>query len=398
MPAGEFDLILRKAWVIDPSQDLDAVLDVAIEAGRIAQLGKDLPANDGCGEEDLTGLYMCPGLVDLHGHWYEGSAFGLDPDLCLNHGTSTVVDAGTTGFINYAEFRKRIGTARIKVLAFLNIAGAGIPTPLSGELQDLRLARVEDAAETIASDPDTIVGVKVRLGSMMSGCNSAEALNRALKAAAGARLPVMVHISKGARTPETLGRLRPGDIVTHCYQGRGDGIMLDGALLRETCEARANGVIFDVGHGCGSFCWETAQKAFEHHFYPDTISTDLHRYSIENYAGDMPTTMSKFLHLGMSLRDVIAKVTCVPATVMRREHLIGSLRPGRLADIFVFKLEEGEFRLEDTHMRTRLADRRIVPKLLVREGRRIRPGEQRYSLRKYYASDGEVFRSLEESA
>jgi dihydroorotase len=174
--------------------------------------------------------------------------------------------------------------------------------------------------------------------------------------------------------------------------------MLDGALLTETHAARANGVIFDVGHGCGSFCWETARKAFEHHFYPDTISTDLHRYSIERYAGDMPTTMSKFLHLGMPLRDVIAKVTCVPARVMRREHLMGSLRPGRRADILVFALEEGEFHLEDTHMRTRIADRRIVPKFLVQDGQRIRPGEQPYLLRRYYASDIEVFRSLEESA
>ena len=126
MPSGESDLILRKARVIDPSQDLDEIVDVAVEAGRIAQIGKDLPASNGCAEEDLTGLYMCPGLVDLHGHWYEGSAFGIDPDLCLNHGTGTVVDAGTTGFINYAEFRKRISAARIQVLALLNIAGAGI--------------------------------------------------------------------------------------------------------------------------------------------------------------------------------------------------------------------------------------------------------------------------------
>jgi dihydroorotase len=397
MPMDAFDLILRSARVIDPLQDVDAVLDVGIRDGRIAAIARDLPASPECAEEDLSSLYVCPGLVDLHGHWYEGSAFGIDPDLCLNHGASTVVDAGTTGFINYAEFKRRISDARIRVLAFLNIAGNGIPSPLSGELEDLRLARVEDAADVIASDPEMIVGVKVRLGFQTSGCNGEEALRLAMHVAVGARLPIMVHISRGSPTEHVLKALRPGDIVTHCFQGRGDGILHNGSLSNATSEARARGVIFDVGHGCGSFCWETARKAFEQYFYPDTISTDLHRYSIE--AGDdMPAMMSKFLHLGMPLSDIVAKVTCAPAAAIAREQYAGALRPGHPADVFAFAIEEGEFPLQDTHGRTRIVERRVVPKLLLHGGVAIRPGDQPYSLRPFHRSDIEVFRGLKESA
>jgi dihydroorotase len=373
-------------------------MDIAIRNGVIAEIAPQLSPIEGVQEEDVSGCCLCPGLVDLHGHWYEGSAFGIDPDLCLNHGVCTVVDAGTSGFINYADFRRRNRSARIGVLTFLNIAGAGIPSPLSGELQDLRLARIDDAVETIASDIDQIVGVKVRLGNMMSGNNGIEPLCRALDAASRCSLPVMVHVSTGAPTREVLRRLRPGDILTHCFQGRGDGILLDGVLLPEVGHARANGVVFDVGHGCGSFCWNTARRAFEHHFYPDTISTDLHRYSIERFAGDLPTTMSKFLHLGMPLGDVVAKTTSAPAAVLGRQDQIGSLRPGRAADLFAFSLEEGEFPFQDTHLRTEIARIRIAPRFAIRKGNLIRAGEQPYSLRKFHPSDAEIFHHIEQSA
>jgi dihydroorotase len=393
-----YDIVLRNAHVIDPSQDLSQVLDIGVSDGRIAGLG-NLDPSPGAAEYDLRGKYLCPGLVDLHGHWYEGSLFGIDPDVCLNHGVTTVVDAGTSGFVNYHEFRKHgIESARIRVLAFLNIGAVGILTPFVGELQDLRYARPREAAEVLERESRTLLGVKIRIGANMTGENGIEALGRALEAAAPAGLPLMVHISKGAETPRILNKLRPRDILTHCFQGRGDGLLNVDRLVPEALAARARGVVFDVGHGCGSFSWDTARKAFEHHFYPDTISTDLHRFSIERWCIDMPTTMSKFLCLGMPLEDVILKTTWAPAMAIGKEKEIGTLRPGAAADIFVFDFDEGEFPLQDTHLKVVVASRVIRPRLTFKDGQPIEPGSYRACLRTLQACDSDVFTGIEESA
>jgi len=393
-----YDTILRTGHVIDPSQNLNRVADIAICNGRIAAVG-DLGPAAGAAEIDLRGKYVCPGIVDLHGHWYSGSLFGIDPDVCLNHGVTTVIDAGTSGFVNYQEFRKHtIEKARIRVLAFLNIGALGIPTPFVGELQDLRYAAAGEASEMLLRDPATLLGIKIRLGSNMSGENGAEVLTRGIAAAERARLPVMVHISKGAETPRVLKKLRPRDIITHCFQGRGDGLVRDGRLLPEAVSARDAGVIFDVGHGCGSFSWDTAKRAFEHHFYPDTISTDLHRFSIERWCFNMPTTMAKFLHLGMSLEDVVLKTTWAPAKAIGHDREIGSLRVGAIADIFAFTVEEGEFPLEDTHLKVAVGSRMIEPFLTLKDGRPIEPGSYRACLRPLQSCDLEVFQRIEETA
>lgn len=392
------DIVLRNAHVIDPSQGISKVLDVEIRGGRIVSLGS-VENDPHVSQLDLHGKYLCPGLVDLHGHWYEGSLFGIDPDICLNHGVTTAVDAGTTGFVNYNDFRKHcIARARIRVLAFLNIAAVGIPTPFIGELQDLRYAMPREAAELLAQETETLIGVKIRLGESTSGANGAAALGLALEAAVASRLPLMVHISKGSDTVETLKRLRPGDIITHCFEGRGDGLVANGRMLPEAVEARAGGVVFDVGHGCGSFSWETAKKAFEHHFYPDTISTDLHRFSIERYCFDMPTTMSKFLHLGMTLEEVILKTTHTPAKAIGRADEIGTLRPGAEADMLAFTVEEGEFPLQDTHLQVALASRMIRPFMTFKAGEPILPRDARNGLRSLQSCDMDVFRRVEETA
>jgi dihydroorotase len=169
-------------------------------------------------------------------------------------------------------------------------------------------------------------------------------------------------------------------------------------MLPEAIEARRCGVVFDVGHGCGSFCWETAKRAFEQHFHPDTISTDLHRFSIERWCFDMPTTMSKFLHLGMSLEDVILKTTYAPAKVIGREHEIGTLRPGAAADMLAFTAEEGEFPLEDTHLRVAVARRMIRPYMTIKAGEPLLPGDAQECLRSLHTCDLDVFRRIEETA
>lgn len=390
----DYDVLLRGAHVIDPSQGINGMLDVAVRDGAVAELGKSLNAGNGTIVRDLSGSYLCPGLIDLHGHWYEGSAYGVNPDLCLRRGTTTVVDAGTTGFINFPDFRQHcLSTSQIRVLAFVNIAACGIPVPFAGELDDLRYSRPRETVAILEENMDVTVGIKIR---MREGHNP-NALGHALEAACECHRPLMVHISPGADTPEILRRLRAGDILTHCFEGRGDGILVNGRLLPEAAQARKEGVMFDVGHGCGSFSWETARKAFEYEFYPDTISTDLHRYSIERWAFDMPTTMTKFLHLGMPLEDVILKTTWIPAKVMGREGEIGTLRVGTAADLFVFAIEEGEYPLEDTHFRIETAQQRIKPLFVMKAGEIVEAHPRFDELRRLREYDLDVFRYLEQS-
>jgi dihydroorotase len=393
-----YSLVLRNGHVICPSQNLNRVTDVAVQDGRVAAIGDGLAP--GLDEKDLRNKYVCPGLIDLHGHWWEGSSWGIDPDICLNHGVTTAVDAGTTGFISFPAFRRmQVSAATVRVLAFVNISAIGIPTTLVGELEDIRFARPLETSRVIEANRDLCVGVKIREGTM-AGRHGTEAMDKALEAANSTGLRVMVHITKGADTRQILARLRPGDIVTHCFQGRGDGILSSDhhRLLPEVVDARKRGVQFDVGHGAGAFSWDVARRAFEYFFYPDTISTDLHRFSIARWAFDMPSVMSKFLHMGMPLEDVILKSTWAPAKAIGYGDRLVTLKPGAAADVFVFEMEEGSFALEDTHLRTELASRRIRPFLTVKAGRVIEPGSYPVRLRELEECDRDVFRFVEETA
>ena len=395
-----YDLILRNGHVIDPSQNIDGPAEIAIQNGIITEIKKSFSVSPEIPTIDLTGKYICPGLIDLHGHWYEGSSYGIDPNGCLNDGVTTVIDAGTTGFVNFQHFRRHtIDSAKIEVLAFIHIGGIGIPTTLLGELEDLRYARPRETSQVINNHRDVALGVKIREG-IMSGKHGLEALDYAVMASQKSDLPLMVHISQGAETPKILDRLKAGDIVTHCFQGRGDGILTQpsGPLLTNVTEARKRGVFFDVGHGCGSFCWETARRSFEYHFYPDTISTDLHRFSVDRFTKNLPTTLSKFLHLGMSLKDVISKSTWIPAQAIGRSHQLGTLKTNTIADIFAFEIEEGEFKFEDTHMRTEIGKYRIKPLLVLKAGEVIYSGQIEVRLRELFDCDKEYYQRIEGSA
>lgn len=396
MQSERYDLLLAGGHVIDPSQGIDGIADVAIAEGKIAAIGAGLGPGTAAEYHDLKGRYVCPGLIDLHGHWFEGSSFGVDPHICLNTGVTTAVDAGTTGFVNFPEFRRNsIDRADVQVLAFVHIGCLGIPTTIVGELEDLRYARPIETASILEKNRDVTLGVKLRAGDM-TAAHGTEALDAAISAAEVAETPLMVHISSGADTRGILDRLRPGDILTHCFQGRGDGI-LDRAgklLLEETLEARKRGVLFDVGHGCGSFSWEVAQRAFEHAFFPDTISTDLHRFGVGGPVYDLPTTLSKFLCLGMSLRDVVLKSTWGPARSIGREEDLGTLRPGTTADVFVFEIQDADVEFFDTHLVSRKGERKVVPSLTIKSGRIIRPGAYAIRLRDLEQCDGEYYERL----
>ncbi len=287
---------------------------------------------------DVTGLLVLPGLVDLHGHWYDGSPYGLDPIANLRGGVTTAVDAGTAGFSNFGSFRRHtIETAPVRVLAFVHVAAAGLVTTVVGELQDIRYARPREAAAIALEHRDVVVGIKVRLGSEACGDNVAAALDAALEAADLAGVRLMAHIAEGADVRTALRRLRPGDIVTHAFTASGPGILGDdGRVLPEAHAAAGRGVRFDIGHGCGSFAWSTAVQALAEGLQPDAISTDLHRYSIEHPVVDLPTTMSRFLALGMPLEAVVTATTAGPAAILGRPEL-GTLRVGGPADITVLE-------------------------------------------------------------
>ena len=366
------DLLLRAGRVIDPSNALDGVRDILIRDGKVHEVGENLETRDGVPVLDLAGKIVTPGWIDIHAHVYWGATqWGILPDpLCLASGVTTIVDAGSAGWANFAAMREWIiKPAKTRVLAFVHISGIGLINGLVGEMQDMRYGHIDLAVQTLQDNADIVTGVKVRQGGHQVGKNGTHPLRRAVEAAAAANTRVMVHIQAGVRLPDILELLRPGDIVTHCFQGRGDTILDDeGGFIPEVIEARKHGILFDVGHGAGSFHFPTGRRAIESGFLPDVISSDLHTASVEGPVFDMPTTASKLLNLGMDLTDVVRSVTVSAASAIGRADDLGHLRPGAAADVGIFELEEGEFVFRDTHRIEETGSQRLVPFATIRDG------------------------------
>jgi dihydroorotase len=385
--------ILHGGRVLDPGAGLDGNLDVLVEDESIGAIAPvdGIPAAAGDRQVDVTGLLVLPGLVDLHGHWYDGSPYGLDPVANLRGGVTTAVDAGTTGFSNFGSFRRHtIETALVRVLAFVHVAAAGLVTTVVGELHDLRYARPREAAAIAREHRDVVVGVKVRLGSEACGKNVPAALDAALEAAELAGVPLMAHIADGADVRTALRRLRPGDILTHAFTASGPGILGDdGRVLPEAHAAVARGVRFDTGHGCGSFAWGTAQQALAEGLRPDAISTDLHRYSIQHPVVDLPTTMSRFLSLGLSLEAVVTATTSAPAAILGRPEL-GTLRVGGPADITVLREDLEPVDLPDAEGERRPVAPMLRPVWTMAGGELHRAEDVTLALRPFLDADREV--------
>lgn len=372
------DLLIRGGRVIDPASGLDAVADVAIADGRIAAVGVGLSDADAATVIDATDLIVVPGLVDLHVHVYWGVAdLSIRPGPNdLERGTTTIVDAGSAGANTFPGFRAFIiEPFPGRILAFLNISAMGQIDPFLGELHDLRYAVVEKAVAAGRAHPDLIVGIKIRTSELLAGPNGLAGLDRALEAGRELGLPTMVHIG-GSTAPieEILGRLGPGDIVTHALTGWEPGIVTSaGRIVPAALEARARGVRFDVGHGAGSFTWAAGEAALAEGFLPDTISSDLHRFNVDGPVFDLVTTLSKFLHLGLSLSEVIAMATTAPATALGREGQMGTLTVGAEADVAVLRYAETPVDLVDSAGVTRTAPGRLVAETTIKAGRRVVP-------------------------
>jgi dihydroorotase len=391
------DFVLTGGHVIDPADHVDGPRNVYVRNGKIvAVLTPNVPPPAGtAGFEaiDVKGAFVTPGFVDLHGHWFEGSAWGIDPIINLKSGVTTPCDAGTSGYETFTEFRKRtIDTSPVKVLVFLHIGSLGCITMNAGEIEDFRFVRVGDTVETIERNRDVIVGIKARLGTQPAGDNIYRALDATLDAAEQTKLPALLHVSGGADLRRILPKLRPGDIVTHTFIADDGGLIFGGGrdLLREVRDAKERGVVFDVGHGCGSFSWDIYRRAAEQGFSLDTISTDLHRLAVEGPVYDMLTTMSKFLYLGMPVGDIVAATTSRPAAAVRRQGAIGSLAVGRRADIAVFRIEDGRFDYVDAFGKVEHGKQRFAPVLTVNGGEVVRPEGVKVALRPYTQADREM--------
>src|SRR4030081_1129199 len=371
------DLILRGGRVIDPSQKLDAVTDVAFARGKVAQIGSGLKADASTEVRDVSGTIVTPGLIDLHTHVYwGGTSLGIDAeDFCRRSGVTTAIDTGSAGPGNFAGFRKHvIERSDVRILAYLHVSFAGIyafsPRVMVGESEEIRLLAPLDAVEVADANRDIVVGIKVRVGAHASGRSGTVPLDIALQVADEVGVPLMAHIDHPPPSyEEVIARLRPGDVLTHAFRPYPNSpATAQGTVNRVVLEARERGVLFDIGHGKGSFAFKTARAMLANGFYPDTISSDVHALCIDGPAFDQVTTMSKFLCMGMPLPDVVAASTVNAAMALRRPEL-GSLKPGSVGDATRVSIKEGQFDYVDVVGEHLIGDRKIVSEVVVIGGR-----------------------------
>ena len=367
-PDDKFDLVIKGGDVLDPSQSLRGKRDIGIRNSVIEAVEADIPAARALRTIDASGKLVTPGLVDLHSHVYPyGSAIGIPADELVPYQcTTTCVSAGDAGANNFAAFRRYIvGQTRTRLYAFVHIANIGLtPFPVA-ELYNIDFAQVDACARTIAENADIALGAKVRMSENVIAKHGTEPLKRAIMACekSGTNGKIMVHIG-GVETrqlmSDILDLLRPGDILTHAYSGlpiiAGDftNIVQDGKLLPAALAAKRRGVIFDVGHGGGSFDYTVAEAAIPQGATPDTISSDVHVFS-GNTPG-MPYlvwVMSKFMAMGYTLEQVVAMATINPAKVINRAPKLGTLEIGAPGDVAIMELVEGPVSFVDTRSNKR---------------------------------------------
>jgi dihydroorotase len=376
----KYDLVVKGGLVIDPSQDIEAKRDIAITGNTITKMAKTLDPREAQQTINAKGMIVTPGLIDFHTHVYRHVKYNsVDPDThCLRKGVTTVVDCGSAGANNFPGFKHYvIDSCLTRIVAFLHVCDVGLTMGGGiGELEDLRHLDFERTVEVAQTYSDSIVGIKIRVPYEAVGLYGPQALRLAKEIARTTKLPLMVHpgsLPINLSLPHVLSVLERGDIMTHCYpppyppQLPHASIFDDkGAVLSEMLLARTRGVFFDVGHGSNNFCWETAAQALKQQFLPDIISTDLTEPATRTVIHDLPTVLSKFLHLGLSLSTVIKSATMTPATILGMSDTIGTLRIGAEADIALFEQIYDEVPLWDNIRPVRT--QRILTKLLSPRG------------------------------
>lgn len=370
------DLLLKGGHVFDPKNGIDTIMDVAVADGKILRVAAAIPEAEAQKVVDVRGLFVCPGLIDIHTHVFVGShanqfADGINSlspdDFTLRAGITTVVDAGTSGWRNFPQFKEQvIDRSKTRILSFLNIAGGG----MTGDdaQQDLAEMNVDSAVKRVAEYPDVIVGIKI-------GHYEGEAwtpFERALAAGRAAEIPLFVECHLPAYSlADQLSHMRPGDIITHSYEQikeREPVINEAGTLRPEVLAAKERGILFDVGHGGAGFWFSQAIPALEQGLWPYTFGTDMHRFSVNAGMKDMLNVMSKYLAMGMPLKDVLLRGSWNPAQAIGREDL-GNLSPGAVADIAVLRLREGDFGFVDAGGNRLSGNRKFDAELTLRAGK-----------------------------
>ncbi len=371
----QFDLVLKGGHLIDPQNGIDAPKDIGVKGKAIAAVDVDLPI-EGAGQVlDVSGLYVTPGLVDIHIHAYAtaghrdtwaGDNSILPDGFSFRTGVTTLVDTGSAGWRNFADFRYRvIDRCQTRLFALVNIAGTGMTS-------------IDHEQNPHDMDPDKTAGVARENEDVVVGIKTAHyigpewiSVERTLAAAEKAATRVMIdfgYFRKERPYYQLLGeKLRPGDISTHIFRGPTPWFDAEGKVLPYLHGARARGVVLDVGHGAGSFCFRNAVPAIAQSFYPDSISTDLHTLCMNMGMLDMATTMSKFLVMGMPLGEVIRASTLNPAREIGHPEL-GHLSVGAVADVAVLKLMEGDFGYADSFGGRLDGHKRLFCELTVKDG------------------------------
>jgi dihydroorotase len=373
MSASErFDTVIAGGRVIDPAAGQDGIADVGIVEGRVVRVGPSLDRSQARTVFDASGQIVTPGLIDLHTHIYWGVTYwGIEADpVAARTGVTTWLDVGSSGSYNFPGFRRYVSEAsRVRVYALLNLSSIGLTAP-TFELANLDYCDVDLATKMVEANRDLILGIKARIDGKTTRGTGLRPLELARELADRVDLPLMVHIGNGPpEISDIVPLLRPGDILTHCFTGGDHRILGTNRLIREDVKVlHDRGLILDIGHGTGSFNYEVAEAMLEQGILPDVISSDIHQMAVQGPMFDLPTTLSKFINLGMSLPDVIARATTHPAQAMRRPNL-GTLQPGSVADVAVFRLEEGEYTFHDSQMNARSGQSRLVNTLTLVDGR-----------------------------
>jgi dihydroorotase len=368
IPATKYDLIIKGGRVIDPSNKLNAIRDVAISGGRIAEV-KAAISGDAAEMIDARGKLVVPGLIDIHTH---AARVKEGPGMCLADGVTGFIDAGSVGADRIGDTVAVAKAAPQPGRVLVNIGRAGILP--EGDTMDINRADVGAARDAIAKNRDTVVGVKARLSRDVAGPNDYEVLRRAQEAASSFNVQVMIHMGQTVSPlPKLLSLLKPGDVVTHMFAPPPNSIIDDnGRILPEVLAARQRGVWFDVGNGrTGHLRWDIAEKVLHAGFLPDTFSTDWTPEGRTSQVIDFPNCMSKFLMLGMPIDQVIARATVNPSRVFKVFSGRGTLSPGAPADIAILDLREGMFEFVDNFQGTRTGKQRLFPAGTVLGGKKV---------------------------
>jgi len=375
-----YDIVIKGGRVIDPAQNLDGTMDVAINGNKIAAVDKNISSQEGKQLVDAKGKIITPGLIDVHCHVFDTiMKIAVEPDIAgVKHAVTTVVDGGSAGVATFAAFPKHIfPTTQTRVFCFLHLCSYGlVPEP---ELKDWDEINPDAMAATIEANRSVIKGVKLRLVGKLVASAGIEVVKTAKKIAGQFRLPIMVHIGDtdkqvpASLTQECLSVMEAGDILAHMYTGnQGSALRPDGTIVPELKAAMKRGVILDPATGRNNFSFVVARKCLAEGILPTIISTDLNHRCLKDRTFSLPVNMSKFMALGLDLKQVVAMTTINPARAIHEEARIGSLKPGMTADVSILELNSGAWTLIDSPGETMKTDKMLMPVTAVKDGKVIK--------------------------